>query len=296
MEGIVGLKLNCKDISEILDAVELEGKDESGNKKKQISDFILFIVDKNVKINVVTGDDTLALDVEITPMKIYGTGSIPINIESFRVKLGRFKAVDDISIYYDKNESILTLMKEKPKVEVSFEATNIENITSTRRHPLPIEFKDEIPSYVKGRENDKKIMEDFVARVDVESSGLNDIIKDSDLASLYVFPIKIENRQLIAQIRNEKGTFKALREIEIETIKQFKDIKKLESTYGPNFTNLFMSLSGKLRFYMTNNSPLFLIKESKNYTIKAFLMNSSVEIDETSSNEGTEEIEVEKVT
>lgn len=296
MEQFTGLKLNCKDINEILDAVELDGKDESGNKKKQISDFILFITDKGVSINISTKDDTLALDVDIIPMKVYGLGSIPINIEGFRKMLGRFKAADDIQIYYDKVESAMTLRKEKPKVEVSFEASNIENIDSTRRSPLPIEFKDEVPSFIKSREGDKKIMEEYLVRVDVESGNLNDIIKDSDLASLYVFPIKIENRQLIAQIRNEKGTFKTLREIEFETIKEFKNNKKLESVYGPNFTNLFMSLSGKLRFYMSNLSPLFLIKESKNYTIKAFLMNSSVEIDDDLTASNAEEPLVEKIT
>lgn len=282
---VVGLKLSKKDLKEILDFIKLEGRDASGNTERKIESFILFIGEKFSRISCITDDQSISFLVKIRAELLGEKGEIPIEIEKIDEVIKRFKDKDEIEIYYDTEDNLnaLTILRRKPKLAVTYETIDIVNVISTFRKDMPIKFEAEIPTFFDINKNaDVK----FDVMIEIDGNKVKDSIDDSKISESYdYYPVAIKNDVLEITISDQKDIVKVEREIETKIIKHFTEINNIISKFGSSFTNLFNSLNGQYRFYLSNDSPLYLIKNSKSYSIEAFLLNAIVvttgESDET---------------
>ena len=273
----IGLKMFQKDLKDILEFVSLTGKDASGNATTKIQEFLLFVDKNKATISIITDDESIILKINIDLIAGDGKGEVPIKIPELLEILKSFNQKDELELIYDivNGAGIISVRRDKPtELSYWYETTAIENIKTTFRQDLPIKYEAEIPIITT---KDKTEIPYKVA-LEIDSSEIQKVFDDAKVIKTYdTYPLSLSSKRLFINIEQSRGNKKAKREIPLKSCKYFKEEETINSDYASAFSNLFNSFSGEYTLYLTNNKPIYCLKNTKNYKIKAWLMDATVE-------------------
>jgi hypothetical protein len=263
-------------MEEIIKLCMLKGKNVSGKVKDLIQRFIIFIENNKALIKVVDMEASLILYIKFN-VECEGDATIPILISDFIKVLSRFKDSDMIEISYDVTENTISLNRDKPKkLGFQYRTIPISKVNSTLTREFPIIFNNEIPEFII---KDNKLK--YQVRIELEQNELNDVIKDSDVISSKYYPMSYDGRTIIFNVANLKGGSKSFRELEIDNIKNFEEVKQIDKKFGSKLSNVINSFSGKVRLYLGNECPLLLYLERKEYDAYIVIAEAIIEGNES---------------
>lgn len=294
-DTLVGFRLNCGVLINILDHLKSSGKTAAGENIDYIEDCILRIDDNVLWSICIDNNYGLFSYVKIESdvdkdhkLDTYQTGGIPINIERLLQFLKRYSNSDILEFFYEGG--MIVIRKTRPdldnpiKVEAFVPAIRKKSVRNDlysnvfakykkakkERHKKTLLFikKYKCPCVIKS--NNTAILYDGTKLdnfVEVSCDQLKEAVRDGDLFDNRVYPFTINNNviNITAKPLEESDPSKFSRDL---YIKQVSLKGNFITTYPSQFNAAVTSTRGHVMLFFGNKKPLLLFKSSdKDYGI-----------------------------
>ncbi len=287
---LVGFKIICNKLVDILNHLKANGTTLSGEKSNFIDDCIIRVETNMIwSISMDLNKGLIAsMRLKINnkydhKLSIINTGEMPISIEKLLSYLNRFNSTDLIDVIYENG--LIVIRKSRTDlnfpitVEAFVETTKIKNIRNDIITKLRKDYdigkqqtdKDNLDYFKKykiiGRFNkDKTIVQLYngiklTTYVELSCNQLKEVVRDGELHANRMYPFKVENNRLNITSKSTKteDRGKVSRDM---YIKQGNLNKNFEVTYAGQFNAAVSSTKGHVTIYFGDKTPLLLSKTS----------------------------------
>ena len=224
-------------LNTFLDMVKLNGTLPDGKKANLINSFIIVV--KNGKITASRADAGAAVFIEVEmPVNVASEGRLPIgDVDEFQKYLNRMGK--DINITFDETMIILEDGVKSAKFPAIAEGDDVST-------PKPYSKKDGVFSTMNGTV--------LGTTFEVSAMYLREIIKDSDLIGVRVFPINIKDSQEAEITVGEPQTSMITTRVPIIDFQG----QNAGSQYSMGFANVFSNLDGHVKVYFGQDAPMIV--------------------------------------
>lgn len=292
---LVGFRLNCGVLMNILKHLKSSGKTAAGDNVDYVEDCILR-VEENILWSICV-DNNYGL-FSYAKVKVdndrdhnldtYQTGEIPINIDRLLQFLNRYSGSDILEYLYEGG--VMVIRKTRPdldnpiKVEAFVPSIRKDSVrndmfynvfgkykqTKSERHRKMLSFvkKYKSPCVIKSNNTavlyDGTILDNFV---EVSCDQLKDVVRDGDLFDNRLYPFTVNNNviNVTAKPLEKSDHSKFSRDLYVKQINLKGDFI---TTYPSQFNAAVTSTRGHVMLFFGNNKPLLLYKSSdKDYGI-----------------------------
>lgn len=286
--GIIGLKIQCNSLKNILEHLQAKGKNPIGENVPFMNDCIIRVDDRGIWSITIDSNRGIIAHMKVNNnrdekhgLETYGNGKISLNINKTLNYLKRFSEDVSVELIYENGMIILrntNYKLEYPIITESFFAGMRKDAirndmpkntfrkhkeSQEERHKQMIAFiKKHRSTYIIDEENhiatiyNGNRLENYVY---VSCKELKDVVRDGDLLENRSYPFKVKDDKL-------NITIKSLKQGERDKISRDIYIKQgnlsgdFTTDYPSQFNAAVTSTRGHINLYFGDNKPILLVK------------------------------------